>query len=121
MTRFVGGQHNIDQFERLTQIARVGVPVDAGPGGDLERELAYGSHSSADKHANEVCEKAVGEVKVGRALRAPRLARMVRGLRVYPERVVEEKGKRRVIHDATFSGKPKMGREGRRPVNKLMY
>ena len=35
LTRFFGEQHNIDQFKRLEQIARVGVPVDVGPGGNL--------------------------------------------------------------------------------------
>ena len=59
VTRFFGEQHNIDQFERLEQIARAGVPVDVGPGGYIERELAYGNLSSADRHANEVWEKAV--------------------------------------------------------------
>ena len=44
------------------------MPVDVGPGGNLERELAYGNHSSADKHASEVWEKAVGDVKAGRVI-----------------------------------------------------
>ena len=95
VTRFVGEQHHIDQFSLLEQIARVGVPVDVGPGGNLERELAYGNHSSADKHASEVWEKAVGDVKTGRAIVFPaRLARMVRGLRINPVGVVEERGTR---------------------------
>ncbi|CAN0584222.1 unnamed protein product, partial [Laminaria digitata] len=89
----------------LEQIARVGVPVDVGPGGNLERELAYGNHSSAGKHATEVWEKAVGDVRMGRAMVIPaRLARVVRGLRVNPVGVVEEKGKRRIVHDSTYSG-----------------
>ena len=46
--RLVGEQHNIDQFELLDHIARVGVPLDVGSGGNLERELAYVNHSSAE-------------------------------------------------------------------------
>ena len=95
VTRFFGEQHRIDQFALLEQIARVGVPVDVGPGGNLARELAYGNHNSADKHASEVWEKAVGDVKTGRAIVFPaRLARMVRGLRINPVGVVEERGTR---------------------------
>ena len=71
VTRFVGERHNIDQFELLEQMTRVGVPVDVGPGGNLEREMAYGNHSSADKHASEVWEEAVGDVKTGRAILFP--------------------------------------------------
>ena len=57
VTRFLGEQHNVDQFELLEQMARLGVPVDVGPGGNLARELAYGNHRSADKHASEVWRK----------------------------------------------------------------
>ena len=95
MTRFFGEQHHIDQFALLEQIARVGVTVDVGPGGNLARELAYANHNSADKHASEVWEKAVGDVKTGGAIVFPaRLARMVRGLRINPVGVVEERGTR---------------------------
>ena len=54
VTKCFGEQRNINQFAPLGPMARVGVPVDVGPGGHLERELAYGNHSSADRHANEV-------------------------------------------------------------------
>ena len=37
VTRGFGEQHNIDHFALLEQITRVGVPVDVGPGGNLER------------------------------------------------------------------------------------
>ena len=68
------------------------MPVDVGPGGNLERHLVYGNHSSADKHASEVWEKALRDVKTGRAVVFPaRLAGMVRGLRVNPVGVVEAK------------------------------
>lgn len=74
-----------DQFSVLEQIARAGVPVDVGSEGNLERELAYDNHSSADRHAIEVLEKAIGDVKTGRVIVVPaRLAGMVRGLRVNP-------------------------------------
>ena len=42
--------------------------MDVGPCGNLERELAYENHSSAEKHANEVWEKAESDVKMGRAI-----------------------------------------------------
>ena len=65
--------------------------VDVGPGGNLERELAYGNHSIAEKHASKVWEKSVGDVKTGRAIVIPaRLARMVRNLRVNQVGVVEK-------------------------------
>ena len=95
VTRFFEEQRNIDQVALLEQIARVGVPVALGPGGNLERELAFGKHSSADKRASEVWEKAVRDVKTGRAIVFPaRLARMVLGLRINPVGVVEERGTR---------------------------
>ena len=65
------------------KISRVGGPGDLGPGGNLERELAYGNHSSADKYASEVWEKVVGDVKTGRAIVFPaRWPGMVQGLRI---------------------------------------
>ena len=122
VTEFFGEQHNIDQFARLEQIARVGVPMDVGLGGNLELELAQGNHSSAEKHAAEVWKKAVGDVPTGRAIMMPvRLARTVRGLRINPVGVVDEKGKRRIAHDSAYSGEPEgEGRRGR-PVNETMY
>ena len=98
------------------------VPVDVGPGGNLERELAYRSHRSTDRHANKVCEKAVGEVKSGRAIVvAATLMRMVQSLRDNPVRVVDEKGERTIIHDATLSSEPTGGKGEGRPVNKTTY
>ena len=56
-------------------------------------------------------EKAVGDVKYGRALVVPaRLARVVRGLSVDPVGVVAEKRKGRIIHDATFSDESTRGK-----------
>ena len=92
VTNLLGEQHNIDQFALLEHIARVGAPVDVGPGGNLDRELACGNNNSADKHANEVWEKAVGDVTTGRAIvNSARLAGMVRGLRINPVRGRREK------------------------------
>ena len=31
-------------IERLENITKMGVPVDVDPGGDLEKEIAYGNH-----------------------------------------------------------------------------
>ena len=103
-------QHSIDQFARLEEFARVGVPVDVAPRDNLERELAYGNNS-ADKQANEVWEKAVGHVKTGRVIVVPaRLAGMVRGLQINLVGALDEKGKRGIIYDSTFSGEPEGGR-----------
>lgn len=54
------------------------MPVDVDPGSNLERKLLYGNHRSTDEHASEVWKKAVGDVKMGRALAfLARLAGMV--------------------------------------------
>ena len=122
VTRFFEEQRNIDQVALLEQIARVGVPVALGPGGNLERELAYRNQSSTDKHASEMWEKEVGDVKTGTAIvfRA-RLAGMVRGLRTNPVGVVEEKGTRRIFHDSTSSGDPEGGEVEGRQVNETTF
>ena len=88
-------EHNIDQFALQEHIARVGVSVDLRPRDNLERELGYGNHSGARKHAGEVWEKAVGYVNTGRGIvtmMPARLARMMRGLWINPVGMVEEKG-----------------------------
>ena len=46
---FFGNRHRFPGFGSLTHIARVGVPVDVPPGGNLTKELTYGNHSSAQK------------------------------------------------------------------------
>ena len=52
--------------------------MDVDPGSNLERKLLYGNHRSTDEHASEVWKKAVGDVKMGRALAfLARLAGMV--------------------------------------------
>lgn len=81
VTQLFVEQHQIDQFARVEHIARVGVAVGVGPGDILERELAYGHHSSAGKHESDVWEKAAGDVRTGGAIVLPViLERMVRGV-----------------------------------------
>ena len=100
-------QRKVDKFALLEQLARVGVPVDVGTGGNPERELAYGNHGSARKHVAEVWENAVGDAKKGRAIVMPvRAARSVRSLQINHVGAVGEKGKRRIVHDSTFSSEP---------------
>ena len=66
----------------------------------------------------DVWENAVEDVKKGRAIVMPvRVARSVRGLRINPVGVVEEKGKKRIVHDSTFSSEPEQPGGRGRPVN----
>ena len=44
--------------------------MNVGPGGNLERALAYGNHSRARKHVADVSENAVRHVKKGRSAAA---------------------------------------------------
>ncbi|CAN0580224.1 unnamed protein product, partial [Laminaria digitata] len=89
----------------LEQIARVGVPVDVGPEGNLEQEIAHGNHSSAETFEEEVRGEAIADVVRGRALIFPlEQAERIRGIRISPVGVVEEKAKRRIVHDMTFGG-----------------
>lgn len=81
------------------QIATVGVPVDVGPGGNVEHEQAYGNHSTAGKHATEVWEKTAADFRTGRAIMIPvRLKLMVRGSRTNPVGVVKDEGTKRVVY-----------------------
>ena len=103
VTRFVGEQNNIDQFALSRAECEGARAGGCRPGGNIERELAYGNRSSADEHASEVWEKAVGDVKTGTAiLFAARLAGMVRGLQINPMGMVEEKEKRGMIYDLSL-------------------
>ena len=49
-----GKRHRFPDIARLEHIARVGVPADVGPGGDLRHEIEDGNHSSANKYEKEV-------------------------------------------------------------------
>ena len=84
--------------------------------------MAYRNHSSADKHASEVWQRVVADVKTGRAMVFPaRLVGLVRGLPVNPVGVVEGKGKSRIIHDSTFDGDPEGEEGGGRPENETTH
>ena len=108
---FFGDKHKCPGIDHLKRIARVGVPVDVLPGGDLTKELEYGNHSSASTFDEAVWEKAVADVAWGRAIVFPKeQAGQVPGLRVSPIGVVEEREKIRIIHDMTFEHRD--GEEG---------
>lgn len=49
----------------------VDVPVDVVSAGNLKRVRVSGNHCSVRKHAVEVWEKAVGDVKTGMAIAMP--------------------------------------------------
>ena len=72
---FFGDKHSFPGIEMLKQIARVGVPVDVLPGGDLAKELEYGNHSRANNFGVAAWEKAVADVACGRAIVFPRSRR----------------------------------------------
>lgn len=50
----MGQQHILYQFALLEQMVRVWLSVGAGPGGNLEYEVAYKNQSSAGEYATEV-------------------------------------------------------------------
>ena len=88
---FFGDKHRFPIIDQLKHIARVGVPVDVLPSGDLTKESAYENHSSAEKCNEEEWEKAAADVACGRAIGFPKeQAGQVPGLRVSPVGVVEE-------------------------------
>ena len=90
---FFGMRHGFPNIARLEHIiARVGVgaycksgfPVDVGPGGDLEREIAYRNHSSAKTYEEEVRGEMIAGFVRGRALVFPlEQAEDIRGLRIF--------------------------------------
>lgn len=89
-------------------------------GGDLRQKLAYGNHKNVMKYKEKVLQNAISDVVVGRAMafNVEGTENILKGLRVLPVEVVEEKGEIRVIHDLTFEG-PQGGASGdqRRLVN----
>ena len=100
---FFGDRHQFPGIDNLRHIARVGVPVDARPGGNLTKELTYGNQSSAQRFHVAVWEMAVADVASGRAIVFPKeKAGQVEGLRVSPVGAVEEWEKIIIIHDMTF-------------------
>lgn len=93
-------------------MARVEVQVDVGPGGNLERGVRYGNHGNAEKVADETMAEARADVAKGRTIVFHMLrAGDMKGLRVTPVGVVEEKETRLIKHDMTFAGS-KGGGEG---------
>ena len=62
------GEQQFLGIDNLRHIARVGVPVDVRPGGNLTKELTYENHSSAQKVHVAVRGKAVADVASGRAI-----------------------------------------------------
>lgn len=122
VTKVFGEQHNIDPVSLWEKIARVGVPVNIGPGNNLERKLAYANHSSADRHAIELWDKVVGDVKTGRETVVPvRLAGIVGGLRVNAVGFVNEKGKKRITFGSIRRNESHRRAKRGRPVNKTTY
>lgn len=52
----------------LQEIGRAGVPVGVEPGGNLEREVRYGNHPSAECFGDEAKAEAMVDVLKGRAV-----------------------------------------------------
>lgn len=65
---FFGNRNGVLEAERLVQMGRLGVPIDVGPGGNLEHEISYKHHPSAEKNADEVMAEARADVARGRAI-----------------------------------------------------
>ena len=102
MQAFFRDKHQYPGIDNSRHVARVGMPVNVQPGGNLMKELTYGNHSSAQNFNVAVWEKAVEDVASGRAKFFPKeQAGQVEGLLVSPVGVVEEQEKIRVIHDIT--------------------
>lgn len=98
-----GNKHNFPGIDHLKHIARIGVPVDVLPGGDLTKELEYGNHPSAIDVDETGWEQVVADVAGGRAIGFPKeQAGQVLGLQVSLLGVVEEHENIRIVHDVTF-------------------
>ena len=65
---FFGMRHGFPDIARLEHIAKVGVAVDVGPGGDLEHKIAYGNHSSAKQYEDEVRGEVIADLVRCRSL-----------------------------------------------------
>ena len=98
-----GDRHPFSGIDNLRHIARVGVPVDVRPGGNLTKEFTYGNHFSAQNFHVAVWDKAVADVASDCAIVLPKeQVGQVKGMRVSPVGVVEERENIRIIHDMTF-------------------
>ena len=90
-------------IDRLLHALDPGVPVDVAPGGGLDAELSYGNHPCVLPHLQQILEKIVSDVLLGRAVVFDaEFIREVQGVRVSPLGVVD-KPKFRIIHDLTFA------------------
>ena len=67
----ISKRHGLPDMGRLEHIARVGVSVDEEPGGDLEKEITCGNHSSATEFKDEVRGDAIADLVRDRALVCP--------------------------------------------------
>ena len=96
----------IKTFPRTNQLLSVwspGAPVDMCDGDNLDAEMTYGNHPSVKAHRDEITDKIIPAVVLGRALVFDvKIIRKILGLRVSPLGVVEEP-KFRSIHDLTFA------------------
>lgn len=112
---FFGGKHSsFPKIDHLKHFARVGVPVDVPPGGNLAKELEYGNSPSAGTIDEAVWENTVADVAGGRAIVFPNgKAEQVPGLRVSPLVIVEERENRTLFHDMTFEHRDGHGGGGR--------
>ena len=111
---FFGDKHSFPGIDNLKQIARVGVPVDVLPGGDLAKGLAYENHPSTETIVKAVWEKAEADVAGDRVLVSSKeQTGQVPGLRVSPAGVVEGREKIIIIHDMTFEHRSGQGGRGR--------
>jgi len=98
-----GNRKKFPQIKQLLRALSPGVPVDVQAGGCLTDEMAYGNHSSARAHTQQIVDKIVSDVILGRALVFDvAFIREILGLRVSPLGVVEEP-KFRIVHDLTFA------------------
>ena len=98
----------------MENFAREGVSAETWAGGNLQSELENWNHRSALKYGEEVLNKATTDVAMGRTIVFPvTQAQEIKGLRISPVGVVEEKTKLRVMNDMTFGGQATV-REGRR-------
>ncbi|MEO9458877.1 MAG: hypothetical protein ABJG56_07815, partial [Lentilitoribacter sp.] len=96
------GSKGFNDMKRLMQAVRHGVPVDVIEGENLEASLQNGNHSSTLQHSGLLLDRLMEDIVNGRVLPLHRSAAgTVRGLRISPLGVVEERKKVRVILDLT--------------------
>ena len=101
---YFGDVKAFPHIDRLLCALDPGVPVDVAPGGDLDAELSYGNHPSVLPHQQQIREKIVSDVLLGRAVVFDaEFIREVQGVRVSPSGVVDEP-KFRITRPYIYSG-----------------